>query len=341
MSSWICAPTTSGLRRGDLGDRLAHVEGVRAAGVGPGGLGAAVHLPQLRARVVAVLGGDAVAAGGEHDAVARVVEREEGVGELPEVGVLDGVGVARLAGGQRQVPVGEVDQVTGHLGRRRGGPQRTAGGVRVVARAVLLAVVPFVHHRRMPRSRAVVGAVGVVGVGVATPAVRPAVLVPRLVDRRGHAGVVGALAVGRPRGARAVRRASVGDHARGRRGGVPGGRVVSGGGGAVGRRVGGGPVGRLRACPARRVLHVRAGGQRTGGGAGVVREPIEPCRRRQVGRHHQCGDDGMAAQPGKPESHPLFLSRSDPRGGRCPARTQKTLTKRARETAARRVDSRA
>ena len=32
------------------------------------------------------------------------------------------------------------------------------------------------------------------------------------------------------------------------------------------------------------------------------------CRRRQVGRHHQCGDDGVAAQPGKPESHPLFLS---------------------------------
>ena len=81
---------------------------------------------------MAVLGGDAVAAGGEHDAVARVVEREEGVGvgELRQLGILDGVGVARRAGGQRQVPVGEVDQIPGRPGRRRGGPQRAPGGVR-------------------------------------------------------------------------------------------------------------------------------------------------------------------------------------------------------------------
>ncbi len=36
---------------------------------------------------------------------------------LPSVGLLDGVGVARLAGGQGQVPVGEVDQVPGHPSR--------------------------------------------------------------------------------------------------------------------------------------------------------------------------------------------------------------------------------
>src|SRR4051794_11973291 len=99
LPSWICAATTSGLALGTF-DRLADVEGVAAAGVGPGRLLAAVHLPQLRARVVAVLRGDAVAVGTEHHAVTRRVELEEVVGELLQRRVLDGVGAPLLAGRQ-------------------------------------------------------------------------------------------------------------------------------------------------------------------------------------------------------------------------------------------------
>src|SRR3954447_14443848 len=112
-----------GLGAGHLRDRLADVEGVAAAGVGPGGLLAAVHLPQLRARVVTVLRGDAVAVGAEHHAVTRRVELEEVVGELLQRRVLDGVGAPLLAGRQGQVPVPEVD----HVGRQ---PRVAPGGRR-------------------------------------------------------------------------------------------------------------------------------------------------------------------------------------------------------------------
>ena len=59
-----------GFRVRQTGDRLGHRQGVHAAGVGPGGLLRAVHLPQLAARVAAVLGGDPVDRRGEHNTVA-------------------------------------------------------------------------------------------------------------------------------------------------------------------------------------------------------------------------------------------------------------------------------
>ena len=119
-ASWIWTPTTSGFALGQLGERLADVEDVRAAGVGPGRLLAAVHLAQLRARVVAVLGGDAVGAGVEDDAVARLGQVEELAVVRRELGALDGVRAALLAGGQGQVPLVGVDQLA--RGLRRGAP---------------------------------------------------------------------------------------------------------------------------------------------------------------------------------------------------------------------------
>src|SRR4051812_24913292 len=58
------------LRVGQPGESLPDLQDVRARGVRPGGLLGAVHLPQFGARVVAVLGGDAVSTGVEDDPVA-------------------------------------------------------------------------------------------------------------------------------------------------------------------------------------------------------------------------------------------------------------------------------
>ena len=137
---WICPAITSGLALGRLGDGLVELHDVRALAPVPAGLLLAVHLAQLRARVVAAAGRRAAGVGGEDDAVARLGQLEELGVVVRELRALDGVRAALLAGGQGQVPLVGVDQLGGELrrgaararGRRRGRGGRGGGGRGVV-----------------------------------------------------------------------------------------------------------------------------------------------------------------------------------------------------------------
>ena len=101
---------------------------MRALAPVPAGLLLAVHLAQLRARVVAAAGCRAAGVGGEDDAVARLGQLEELGVVVRELRALDGVRAALLAGGQGQVPLLGVDQLGGEL--RRGAARARGSGSR-------------------------------------------------------------------------------------------------------------------------------------------------------------------------------------------------------------------